>query len=97
MDLAYAINSAHDQLVNVSTKEQIDFEAKSDQNDIPNELATLYTDLQMIAHLLDSLSADFLHSTAKDFKGRECLFLGLFASMNICKCLHFLLTLLLHL
>ena len=97
MDLAYAINSAHNQLVNVSTKEQIDFEAESDQNDIPDELATLNTDLQMIAHLLNSLSADFLHSTAKDFKGRECLFLRLFASMNICKCFDFLLILLLHL
>ncbi len=96
VDLAHAINSAHDQLVNVSAKEQIDFEAKSYQNNVPDELATLYADLQMIAHLLDSLSADFLHSTAKDFKRRECLFLGLFASMNISKCFHFLLILLLH-
>ena len=65
VDFADSVNGTHYELVNVPAEKQVYFEPQCDQNDIPDKFTALSADLQVVAHFLDSLRTDFLHSVAK--------------------------------
>ena len=83
MNLAYAINCAHDQLVEVSSKKKIGLKTKCHEQDVPNELAALLTNLQMLAHLLYRVCSDLLHPIKEHLELGESLFLRLLLGVHL--------------
>ena len=75
IDLAHAINRAHDQLVEVSTEEQVRFKAECDEQDVPYELSALLANLEVLTHLLNGARRDLLDSSKEYLKLAQGLFL----------------------
>ena len=83
MDLAYTVDRTHDQLVQMSSEKKIRLETKCHQQDVPNELAALLTYLQVLAHLLNSVSSDLLYPIKEYLELSKSLFLSLLPGMYL--------------
>ena len=72
----------------MSAEEQVRFESKRDQQNVPNKLSAVVADFQLLAHLLDSICCDLL-DTAKKMLQRtqifESLFLSSFSLLHLSK------------
>ena len=68
MNLANAIDNAHDQLVNVSPDKQADFLAESNLNYWPYKLTDFIVDVELRTQILDWLSSYLEDSVEEDFQ-----------------------------
>lgn len=76
MNLTNAIDGAHDKLIKMPAKKQARLEAERDKHDVPNKFSALLTNLQVLAHFVDCVCADLLHSAEKLSKLKQCLLLS---------------------
>lgn len=67
----------------MAPEEQVRLETKRDKQDVPDELPALLADLQMLAHLLDRLGRDLLHSVEEQLEVIQRLFLDLALFMDL--------------
>ena len=74
MDLTDTVDSTHDQLVKVSSKQEVGFESKCHEEYIPDQLSALIIDVQKGTHLLYSLCCDTLDSCKQSLHWLERLF-----------------------
>ena len=68
MNLANAVDNAHDQLVNVSPDKQADFLAESNLNNWPYKLTDFIVDVELRTQILDWLSSYLEDSVEEDFQ-----------------------------